>query len=80
MIRRRVARSWACNGALLARQEQSLHQRKGELEGLAGGLPSAWPGRKHKRKIALVSWQQGIVEEHTEWFLRGLITRMAVGR
>ena len=36
-------------------------------------FPQHGPGRKHLRKIELVDWQRDIVEEHTEWFLRGLI-------
>ncbi len=41
----------------------------------------AWPrlfpqhgqGRKHERRIALVEWQQRLVESHPECLLRGLI-------
>lgn len=36
-------------------------------------FPQHGAGRKHERKIALAKWQQEIVEEHTAWFVRGLI-------
>jgi hypothetical protein len=36
-------------------------------------FPQHGPGRKHHRQIVLASWQQSIVEEHPEPFLRGLI-------
>ncbi len=36
-------------------------------------FPQHGPGRKHKRRITLVAWQQRIVDEHTGHFLRGLI-------
>jgi hypothetical protein len=36
-------------------------------------LPQHGPGPKHARPIVLVRWQRHIVEEHVEWFLRGLI-------
>lgn len=36
-------------------------------------FPQHGPGRKPERRIELADWQQEIVEEHTEWFLRGLI-------
>jgi hypothetical protein len=36
-------------------------------------FPQHGPGRKHERKIALVDWQQRIVDEHPRALLRGLI-------
>lgn len=36
-------------------------------------FPQHGPGRKHTREIALASWQQEIVEEYAEDFVRGLI-------
>lgn len=36
-------------------------------------FPQHGPGRKHLRPIALATWQQSIVDEHTGAFLRGLI-------
>jgi len=36
-------------------------------------FPQHGPGRKHHRRIALAPWQQSIVEEHPEPFLRALI-------
>lgn len=36
-------------------------------------FPQHGPGRKHTRKIALEAWQQEIVDEFTEEFVRGLI-------
>ena len=36
-------------------------------------FPQHGPGRKHHRPIALVAWQQAIVEDYPEPFLRGLI-------
>jgi hypothetical protein len=36
-------------------------------------FPQAGPGRKHERKIELAGWQQRIVDEHPQQFLRGLI-------
>lgn len=36
-------------------------------------FPQHGPGRKHERKIALVAWQQKIVDGFTEEFVRGLI-------
>src|SRR4051794_21934863 len=36
-------------------------------------FPQHAPGRKHHRRIALVPWQQSIVDEHPEPFLRALI-------
>jgi hypothetical protein len=36
-------------------------------------LPQHGPGLKHRRTIALVGWQQRIVDEHPEEFLRGLV-------
>lgn len=40
---------------------------------LARLFPQHGPGRKHERAIVLVDWQQEIVDEHTDLFLRGLI-------
>jgi hypothetical protein len=36
-------------------------------------LPQHGPGRKHERHLALEGWQQKIVDEFPEPFLRGLI-------
>jgi hypothetical protein len=36
-------------------------------------FPQHGPGPKHRRPIVLVDWQQSIVEEHSDLFLRGLI-------
>jgi hypothetical protein len=36
-------------------------------------FPQHGPGRKHKRKIELESWQYKIVTEHAPLFVRGLI-------
>lgn len=36
-------------------------------------FPQAGPGRKHERPIVLVPWQQEIVDDHPQPFLRGLI-------
>lgn len=36
-------------------------------------FPQHGPGRKHERKITLATWQQEIVDEFTEEFIRGLI-------
>jgi hypothetical protein len=36
-------------------------------------FPQTGAGRKHERKIALVDWQERILQGHREWFLRGLI-------
>lgn len=36
-------------------------------------FPQHGPGRKHLRRIALEPWQQTIVDQHGEEFLRGLI-------
>jgi hypothetical protein len=36
-------------------------------------FPQHGPGPKHRRPIVLADWQQEIVEEHSERFLRGLI-------
>jgi hypothetical protein len=36
-------------------------------------FPQHGPGRKHEREIALVDWQQEVVDAHPEQFLRGLI-------
>ncbi|MUM16268.1 hypothetical protein BI330_07815 [Mycobacterium sp. CBMA 623] len=36
-------------------------------------FPQHGPGRKHSRTIALEPWQQGLVDQATEEFLRGLI-------
>ncbi|MBA9006430.1 helix-turn-helix domain-containing protein [Thermomonospora cellulosilytica] len=36
-------------------------------------FPQHGPGMKHTRRIALVEWQQAIVEEHAREFVRGLI-------
>ncbi|WP_405524416.1 helix-turn-helix domain-containing protein [Streptomyces canus] len=36
-------------------------------------FPQHGPGRKHERTIALVPWQQAIVDEHPWEFIRGLI-------
>jgi hypothetical protein len=36
-------------------------------------FPQHGPGRKHRRKIELVDWQQQIVDEAPQSFLRGLI-------
>lgn len=36
-------------------------------------LPQHGPGRKHERPIALVDWQQPIIDRHAGPFLRGLI-------
>lgn len=36
-------------------------------------IPQHGPGMKHKRKIALEPWQEGVVAEFTEEFIRGLV-------
>lgn len=36
-------------------------------------FPQHGPGRKHDRRITLEPWQQAIVDQHPEAFLRGLI-------
>jgi hypothetical protein len=36
-------------------------------------FPQHGPGMKHKRKIELARWQQEIVNQYTEDFIRGLI-------
>jgi hypothetical protein len=36
-------------------------------------FPQHGPGRKHERPIFLADWQQAIVDDHHEEFLRGLI-------
>jgi len=36
-------------------------------------FPQHGPGRKHQRKIALVEWQQEIVDRHPKELIRGLI-------
>jgi hypothetical protein len=36
-------------------------------------FPQHGPGRKHEREIRLVGWQHGIVQEHAQALLRGLI-------
>jgi hypothetical protein len=36
-------------------------------------FPQHGPGRKHARQIALVPWQEGIVDAHPDQLLRGLI-------
>lgn len=36
-------------------------------------FPHHGPGRKHLRKVELLPWQEGIVNEHSAAFLRGLI-------
>jgi hypothetical protein len=36
-------------------------------------IPQTGPGRKHLRKIELVSWQQAIVDREPEAFVRGLL-------
>jgi hypothetical protein len=36
-------------------------------------LPQHGPGRKHLRRIALVEWQQRIVDRHPDQLVRGLI-------
>jgi len=36
-------------------------------------FPQHGPGRKHERRIALVPWQQQIVDAHPEQLVRGLI-------
>ncbi|MFF7951812.1 helix-turn-helix domain-containing protein [Streptomyces griseorubiginosus] len=36
-------------------------------------FPQHGPGKKHERTIALVPWQQAIVDEHPWEFIRGLI-------
>lgn len=36
-------------------------------------FPQHGPGRKHSRKIALEPWQQDLIDQATEDFLRGLI-------
>jgi Homeodomain-like domain len=41
-------------------------------------IPQHGPGVKHRRKIGLVEWQQEIVDEHPEKFLRGLFIRTEV--
>ncbi len=61
----------------LARSVQRVH-KKGCVGVQAYSMhwpclfPQHGPGRKHERKIALVDWQQRIVDEHPEPFLRGL--------
>jgi len=36
-------------------------------------FPQHGPGKKHLRRIRLTAWQQQIVDEHTERFIRGLL-------
>ena len=48
-----------------------------EVHGYSNSLPTLFPqhgvGPKHRRPIRLETWQERIVEEHPELFLRGLI-------
>jgi Homeodomain-like domain-containing protein len=48
-----------------------------EIHGYSNSLPRLFPqhgpGPKHKRRIELEAWQEAIVREHPEQFLRGLI-------
>jgi hypothetical protein len=39
-------------------------------------FPQHGPGRKHERRIALVPWQQRIVDAHPDQVVRGLIRRV----
>jgi hypothetical protein len=58
-----------------------VQDRHGERVVEVGCSSKGWPvlipqygrGRKHLRKIELVDWQQGIVDQHPKLFLRGLI-------
>jgi hypothetical protein len=45
----------------------------GYSKSLPNLFPQHGPGPKHERAIVLEPWQEGIVEEYPEQFLRGLI-------
>lgn len=72
----------ACRSAMdavMPGQHAALHSRKGCVE--VGMYSKHWPclfpqhgpGRKHTRPIRLEPWQQAIVEQADEDFVRGLI-------
>ncbi len=66
--------------ALMAGQHASIVDRIGNCVDVSLSskhwpclFPQHGPGRKHSRKIALEPWQQDLVDQATEDFLRGLI-------
>ena len=68
-------------GEVLPRNRVLVQKRRGEGCLEVSSFSKQWPclfpqhgpGLKHRRRIELVGWQQGIVDAHTEEFLRGLI-------
>ena len=52
---------------------RQLHRGLSVLETLAVSFPQHGPGRKHLRPIRLEPWQEVLVKEATEDFIRGLI-------
>ena len=60
----------ACGGLATFRQ---LHGSLSVLETLAVSVPQHGPGKKHLRPIRLEPWQEVLVKEATEDFIRGLI-------
>ena len=68
--------------AVVPRNRVSVRRRKDgsrtvDVSAYSKSWPSLFPqhgtGRKHERRIALAKWQERIVEDEPEMFLRGLI-------
>lgn len=67
--RRSYAR--AARGSVLAFRQ--LRRGLPVFQALAVPFPQHGPGKKHHRPIRLEAWQQALVEQATEEFIRGLI-------
>jgi hypothetical protein len=75
-----IARCREAIDALMPKQHAAVVQRKGRCLDVSHFskhwpclFPQHGPGRKHKRPIRLEPWQEAIVYEETEQFVRGLI-------
>ena len=55
------------------RRRQGCRVVEGASQRWLDAIPQHGPGRKHERRICLESWQQRIVDRHTEPFIHGLL-------
>jgi len=75
-----IARCCETIDALMPKQHATVVQRKGRCVDVSHFskhwpclFPQHGPGRKHNRPIRLEAWQEAIVYDETEQFVRGLI-------
>ncbi|HEV2592018.1 MAG TPA: hypothetical protein VGU02_08995 [Gaiellaceae bacterium] len=64
---------WPNKAAIQARAGVNMMIVRTHSSSLPELFPQHGPGRKHERPIRLAEWQQAIVDEHPDLFVRGLI-------